>query len=114
MSDPTAQAAPVTTTGTGNAEDHRGSRRVIVGTVTSNTMDKTATVTVVRRVRDRRFHKFLTRRVKYHVHDEHNTAKVGDVVEIVESRPMSKTKRWRLLSTLSRPVDSSDTPQAEK
>jgi len=98
MTDPTPPATPDT--------DRRGSRRVIVGTVTSSTMDKTATVTVIRRVRDRRFHKFLTRRVKYHVHDEHNTAKVGDVVEIVESRPMSKTKRWRLLSTLSRPVES--------
>ena len=102
-------------------DDQRGSRRVIVGTVTSNTMDKTATVTVIRRVRDRRFHKFLTRRVKYHVHDEHNTAKVGDVVEIVESRPMSKTKRWRLLSTLSRPADPDtqggrnvETPSVEK
>jgi small subunit ribosomal protein S17 len=101
--------------------DQRGSRRVIVGTVTSNTMDKTATVTVIRRVRDRRFHKFLTRRVKYHVHDEHNTAKVGDVVEIVESRPMSKTKRWRLLSTLSRAVEGeahvrahTDQPMIEK
>lgn len=85
--------------------DQRGSRRIIVGTVTSSNMDKTATVTVVRRVRDRRFHKFLTRRQKYHVHDEHNTAKVGDLVEIVESRPMSKTKRWRLLSTLSRAAE---------
>jgi small subunit ribosomal protein S17 len=104
--------------------DQRGSRRVIVGTVTSSNMEKTVTVTVIRRVRDRRFHKFLTRRVKYHVHDEHNTAKVGDVVEIVESRPMSKTKRWRLLSTLSRAVDAeahasqgrahTDNPQAEK
>src|SRR3954469_9684967 len=101
--------------------DQRGSRRVIVGTVTSSNMDKTATVTVIRRVRDRRFHKFLTRRVKYHVHDEHNTAKVGDVVEIVESRPMSKTKRWRLLSTLSRAVEvethtrpQGDNPQIEK
>ena len=102
--------------------DQRGSRRVIVGIVTSSKMDKTATVTVVRRVRDRRFHKFLTRRMKYHVHDEHNTAKVGDVVEIVESRPMSKTKRWRLLSTISRAVEPephgaharSDQPQGEK
>lgn len=94
------------------AADDRGSRRVIVGTVTSNKQDKTATVTVIRRVRDRRFHKFLTRRVKYHVHDEHNAAKVGDVVEIVESRPMSKTKRWRLLSTISRAVDSGDTQTA--
>jgi small subunit ribosomal protein S17 len=102
--------------------DQRGSRRVIVGTVTSSNMDKTATVTVIRRVRDRRFHKFLTRRMKYHVHDEHNTAKVGDVVEIVESRPMSKTKRWRLLSTISRAVETdaagarpaTETPHAEK
>jgi small subunit ribosomal protein S17 len=96
--------------------DQRGSRRIIIGTVTSSNMDKTATVTVIRRVRDRRFHKFLTRRVKYHVHDEHNTAKVGDLVEIVESRPMSKTKRWRMLRTLSRaaePTPTSSTP-AEK
>jgi len=120
MSDPTAPAPDAAPTPP--KADQRGSRRVIVGTVTSSTMDKTATVTVIRRVRDRRFHKFLTRRVKYHVHDEHNTAKVGDVVEIVESRPMSKTKRWRLLSTLSRGVEgelharthASDNPQVEK
>jgi small subunit ribosomal protein S17 len=99
-SDAPAPAAPPTA-----RPDQRGSRRVIVGTVTSSNMDKTATVTVIRRVRDRRFHKFLTRRMKYHVHDEHNTAKVGDVVEIIESRPISKTKRWRLLSTLQRAVE---------
>jgi small subunit ribosomal protein S17 len=86
-------------------DDARGSRRVIIGTVTSTVMDKTITVTVVRRVRDRRFHKFLTNRVKYHVHDEHNTGKVGDVVEIIESRPISRTKRWRLLRTVSRAVE---------
>jgi small subunit ribosomal protein S17 len=130
MSDPTSinpQIPGATGDATGPAgttrpeADQRGSRRVIVGTVTSSTMDKTATVTVIRRVRDRRFHKFLTRRVKYHVHDEHNTAKVGDLVEIVESRPMSKTKRWRLLSTLSRGVEAephvrphTDNQQAEK
>ena len=100
-------------TGAAPDQDHRGSRRVIVGTVTSNKQDKTATVTVVRRVRDRRFHKFLTRRVKYHVHDENNSAKVGDVVEIVESRPMSKTKRWRLLSTISRAVDGGESQTAQ-
>ena len=75
-------------------------------------MDKTATVTVIRRVRDRRFHKFLTRRVKYHVHDENNVAKVGDLVEIIESRPMSKTKRWRLLSTLQHAVEPEGQPEA--
>lgn len=85
--------------------DERGSRRVIVGSVTSANMQKTVVVTVVRRVRDRRFHKFLTRRVKYHVHDEHNSAKVGDLVEIIESRPMSRTKRWRLLRTITKAVE---------
>jgi small subunit ribosomal protein S17 len=93
------------TPGTPEDADQRGSRRVILGTVTSTVMHKTITVTVVRRVRDRRFHKFLTNRVKYHVHDEHNTAKVGDVVEIVESRPISRTKRWRLLRTVTKAVE---------
>ena len=87
-------------------DDDRGSRRRIIGTITSTVMDKTVTVTVVRRVRDRRFHKFLTNRVKYHVHDEHNTGKVGDVVEIIEARPMSKTKRWRLLRTITKGVEA--------
>jgi len=88
--------SPETTT-----EDTRGSRRTILGTVTSTKMDKTAVITVIRRVRDRRFHKFVTRRVKYKAHDEKNTAKVGDLVEIVESRPMSRSKRWRILRTIS-------------
>lgn len=83
------------------AADERGVRRTITGTVTSTKMDKTAVITVIRRVRDRRFHKFVTRRVKYKAHDENNTAKVGDVVEIIEARPMSRTKRWRILRTLS-------------
>ena len=87
-------------------QDKRGSRRVIVGTVTSTVNDKTVTVTVIRRIRDRRFHKFLTNRVKYHVHDEHNTGKVGDLVEIIEARPMSKTKRWRLLRTITKAVEA--------
>ena len=91
---------------TATKQDRRGTRRVIVGTVTSTVMDKTVTVTVIRRVRDRRFHKFLTNRVKYHVHDEHNAAKVGDVVEIIETRPMSKTKRWRLLKTVTKSVEA--------
>ena len=87
------------------ADEDRGSRRKIIGTITSSKMDKTVTVTVIRRVRDRRFHKFLTNRVKYHVHDEHNTGKVGDLVEIIEARPMSKTKRWRLLRTITKGVE---------
>ena len=89
-------------TSTTTSTDERGSRRTITGTVTSTKMDKTAVITVIRRVRDRRFHKFVTRRVKYKAHDEKNAAKVGDVVEIVEARPMSRTKRWRLLDVVER------------
>lgn len=93
-------SAPASTNTTGT--DSRGSRRTITGTVTSNAMDKTVVVTVIRRIRDRRFHKFVTRRVKYKAHDEHNGCTVGDVVEIMESRPMSKTKRWRVFRTVSK------------
>jgi small subunit ribosomal protein S17 len=82
--------------------DERGTRRTITGTVTSDKMDKTIVVSVVRRVRDRRFHKFVVRRVKYKAHDENNTCQVGDLVEIIEARPMSATKRWRLLRTISK------------
>ena len=90
---------------TTTSADERGSRRVLVGTVTSDSMEKTIVVSVSRRVRDRRFHKFLTRRVKYKAHDELNSAKVGDQVEIIESKPMSRTKRWRLLRTIKVAVE---------
>jgi small subunit ribosomal protein S17 len=82
--------------------DERGNRRTIVGTVSSNAMEKTVVVTVIRRVRDRRFHKFVVNRVRYKAHDENNTCGVGDLVEIVESRPYSKTKRWRVLRVLEK------------
>lgn len=84
------------------ANKERGIRRTISGTVTSAAMDKTVVVAVIRRVRDPRFHKFLTRRVKYKAHDENNTCAVGDLVELVESRPYSKTKRWRVTKTLEK------------
>jgi small subunit ribosomal protein S17 len=87
------------------SQDERGSRRTIQGLVTSTKMEKTAVITVIRRVRDRRFHKFVTRRVKYKAHDEHNTAKVGDLVEIIEARPMSRTKRWRILRTIKNAIE---------
>lgn len=69
-------------------------RRVLVGRVVSDKMNKTVTVEVVRTVRHGRYHKFVTRRKKYHAHDENNECKVDDVVVIQESRPLSKTKRW--------------------
>lgn len=91
-----------TTTATESPADDRGTRRTITGTVTSNAMDKTVVVSVIRRVRDRRFHKFVTRRVKYKAHDERNASNVGDVVEIIESRPYSKTKKWRVFRTITK------------
>src|SRR5215207_7049037 len=94
-------------------QDQRGSRRTILGTVTSTKMDKTAVITVINRVRDRRFHKFVSRRVKYKAHDEKTAAKVGDLVEIVEARPMSRTKRWRIVRTISHAVEVAGAPAAE-
>ena len=98
--------AAETTTTTGEGKD-RGIRRVITGTVTSTKMHKTVVVTVSRRFRDKRFHKFISRRVRYKAHDENNSCQVGDLVELVESRPYSKTKRWRVAKTLvkARPED---------
>lgn len=87
---------------TGAAERSRGIRRTITGVVTSAAMDKTVVVTVVRRIRDRRFHKFVTRRVKHKAHDERNECRVGDKVELVEARPYSRTKRWRVSRTLEK------------
>lgn len=98
-------AADTTTTTEGGTD--RGIRRVITGTVTSTKMHKTVVVTVSRRFRDKRFHKFISRRVRYKAHDENNSCQVGDLVELVESRPYSKTKRWRVAKTLvkARPED---------
>ena len=74
----------------------RGRPKSRIGVVTSDKMQKTVVVQVMRRVRHPKYGKFLTRRVKYKAHDENNQAKVGDTVRIVETRPMSKDKRWRV------------------
>jgi small subunit ribosomal protein S17 len=95
-------SAETPTTQTG---DDRGTRRRIVGVVTSNKMMKTVVVQVTRRVKDPRFHKYLTKRVRYKAHDEKNEYKIGDRVEIVETRPMSKDKRWRVAKLLERPQE---------
>src|SRR3569832_1151243 len=95
-------AAETTSTTT---TDARGSRRTITGTVTSSKKDKTTDNTDNQHERDRRFLKFVTRRVKYKAHDEHNTAKEGDLVEIIEARPMSRTTRWRILRSIKNAVE---------
>ena len=82
----------------------RNMRRVLQGTVTSDKMDKTITVLVERRFAHPKYGKFVKKHKKYHAHDEDNTATVGDVVDIVAMRPMSKMKRWRLLRVLDSDV----------
>ena len=77
-------------------------RKIISGTVVSNGMDKTAVVQVQRRFAHPVYKKYVTKRVKYKVHDEKNDLNVGDTVRIVETRPLSKNKRWRLLDILER------------
>ena len=77
-------------------------RKVREGLVASNGMDKTAVVAVTDRVRHARYNKTLQRTEKYYVHDPDNTLNVGDRVRIQETRPLSKTKRWRILEILER------------
>ena len=80
----------------------RSSRKAREGLVVSNKMNKTVVVALVERVRHSKYDKFVIRTKKFYAHDEANDAKVGDKVRIVETRPMSKTKRWRVVEVLER------------
>lgn len=80
----------------------RGNRRTIKGVVVSNAMDKTVVVRVENLVPHLKFKKYVRRHVKYKAHDERNECQVGDKVLIVESRPLSKEKRWRVREILER------------
>ena len=82
-------------------EPKRGLRKERVGVVTSDKMEKTLTVAVVRRVPHPKFRKIIKRTTKLYAHDEKGEAKVGDKVRIAEIRPMSKNKRWRLVEVLA-------------
>ncbi|MFK7889481.1 MAG: 30S ribosomal protein S17 [Granulosicoccus sp.] len=77
------------------------STRTVIGRVLSNKMEQTATVYVERRVKHPIYKKFMRRSKKYHVHDEKNELNIGDVVQIRECRPMSKTKSWTLDKVLT-------------
>jgi small subunit ribosomal protein S17 len=85
-------------------QDGRGFGRVLRGRVTSSAMNKTVTVEVTRTVRHKQYNKFIKRRDKYLAHDEQNECQIGDVVAIVESRPLSKRKRWRFQKLVERPA----------
>jgi len=80
----------------------RNKRKVRVGKVVSDAMDKTVVVAVERLVRHRLYERTVRRTTKFKAHDEQNEARVGDVVEIMETRPLSREKRWRVTRILER------------
>lgn len=96
--------ATAETTGSGTAASSaaRGRRQVKVGTVVSSKMDKTVVVSVANTITHPLYQRTMKRTKKFHAHDEENRCNVGDVVEIVSSRPLSKTKRWRVLDIVKR------------
>ena len=77
-------------------------RKTKTGIVSSDKMDKTVTVAVERKVKHPIYGKFVKKTTKFHAHDEKNEAKPGDVVKIMETRPLSKTKRWRLVEIIEK------------
>jgi small subunit ribosomal protein S17 len=93
----TTQSTPI-----GERKPYRGRRKVRVGVVVSDKMDKTVVVAVTRSFRHPLYGKTIRRTKKYMAHDEENACRVGDRVEIVETRPLSRRKRWRVRAILER------------
>lgn len=85
-------------------EMERNRRKVRVGVVVSDAMDKTVTVSVERQFSHPLYGKGMKRTKRYHAHDEKNEYRVGDTVRITETRPLSKTKHWRVIELIERPV----------
>ncbi len=83
-------------------QSERNTRKVREGMVVSNKMDKTAVVAVIERVRHPKYAKFVMRTKKLYAHDETNDVNVGDRVRVMETRPLSKNKRWRVVEVLER------------
>ncbi|MBK9792995.1 MAG: 30S ribosomal protein S17 [Sphingobacteriales bacterium] len=77
-------------------------RKTRVGVVSSNKMEKTITVSVVRKLKHPKYGKFLKKTKKFHAHDEKNECNIGDTVKIMETRPLSATKRWRLVEIVEK------------
>ncbi len=82
----------------------RGMKRQLTGTIVSNKMDKTVVVQVERLVKHRLYHKYIRRRTKFSAHDETSACQIGDKVLITESRPISKTKKWRVSKILVKAI----------
>ncbi len=84
--------------------EERNLRKVMVGTVTSNKMDKTIVVSVETSVKHPLYGKFVKRTYKLKAHDENNECQIGDKVKVMETRPLSKDKRWRLVEVMEKAV----------
>ena len=80
----------------------RNLRKTRIGIVTSNKMNKTITVVIERKVKHPIYGKFVKKTSKFHAHDEKNECSIGDTVLIMETRPLSKTKRWRLVEVVEK------------
>ena len=85
-------------------ESTRGNRKRVIGRVVSDKMDKTRVVEVIEHQMHPLYKKFIKRSTKFHMHDEKNESKLGDRVQIIETRPMSKLKRWRLINIIDRAI----------
>ena len=99
MSEATAETATATES---SKVAERNDRRVLVGAVTSDKMDKTRRVEIQRLVKHPQYGKYIKRRTVCYVHDESNESRTGDVIEIMETRPLSKLKRWRLIRIVTK------------
>jgi small subunit ribosomal protein S17 len=82
--------------------EERNLRKIRTGVVTSNKMAKTVTVAVERKVKHPIYGKFVKKTTKFHAHDEKDECSIGDTVKIMETRPLSKTKRWRLVEIVEK------------
>ena len=82
--------------------EERNLRKVRVGKVVSNKMDKTIVVAIEDHVRHPKYNKIMKRTIKIHAHDEQNVCSIGDKVSVMETRPFSKTKRWRLVEIIEK------------
>lgn len=80
----------------------RNERKARIGVVSSNKMNKTITVAIKRKVKHPMYGKFVKKTTKLHAHDEKNECNIGDVVKIMETRPLSKTKCWRLVEVVEK------------
>ena len=98
MAEETENSSASTTT----KDEARGTRKTRTGEVISNSMNKTIVVRTITRVPHAKFGKIIKQQKKFYAHDEENTAKPGDTVRIMETRPMSKLKRWRLVEVVQK------------